>query len=308
VKSFGRLAKLEVRSLRRGFDLLFNSWMGRSALGKVGLYLDKTTDTALSIFPPDVAAIPPRVAREVAERTLRNYPRASVDVETMATHATVIHENAYPFLQGPNGAFRVGAHAVIPHDGSASIPFSCALERVICTNGAVIRHREFAFHLDTGVSFPQLTGEIEFGLTSVSRHAERFPWAKDRLHAMKGTTASLQEFLEAHGEILRNGLKALAWPLRIEEVLDAYGVAHVRQLPHRWRCTATTPLTRLDIFHIVTEIAGHHTQGETAEGIQARQRLMRYAGALLANKGHLENVAPPRSWPAPVERPFYLQN
>jgi len=226
----------------------------------------------------------------------KKYEFVEIVLGRVNSHLLIFTDELVRAFSGDGGLFSLGLHVTVPHDGSVTGEVNRALRRLLGGNISIVKNRKTSSKFDfEGVTVANVAEDLlrHIGFAMADQDQSQGSYLRDRLESLGQTKASLKELLAANSLIeSRTGDWLLAEPLKVDIILDKYGLASPTERSANWCKTASTPISVLDVFNLLSGIAARHFEPNDHNKVL----MATAAGRVLTKTGDLEDVAPQRDW------------
>jgi hypothetical protein len=207
------------------------------------------------------------------------------------TKFMVVNPNAFKMFNDRE-SYRLGGLLYVPHIYNGSVKIMAVIER--CSSGglAIINNRALCLYVQLRDDPKETIAEVGDAMISVaeSDKLEFHQLIAERLTTNYQTTASVKECANIGQKLVTIGSGERASMIRIDKVLDHYGIASPSDRGEKWLSMQPSHLNRLQLFHLLIDAV--HNEYEFMEEV----------GDFLFTPCDLENTGVKKLWQKPKRK------
>jgi hypothetical protein len=143
---------------------------------------------------------------------------------------------------------------------------SHSIERLVCTNGAVMREKESMFTIPNNQVSQNIVADFYDKMRLlVSRNVSLERFIREKVDVMVNTEASLREMnmawniVDRVADKLSDRIRDIDTRIPLKWVASKYGIEYPIQKSDQWMSTARTNMNLYDLFNEVTNLASNNT-------------------------------------------------
>lgn len=215
--------------------------------------------------------IPNETFVEIIENILTDNTNLSLKkfyVSSKGVHASLILNDKEASVLGKIGdIFKLGFNLFNSEEIFKNARVSHAIERLVCTNGAVMGEKESGYTMKhTQISQNLVASFYEHMNLLISKNSMLDKYVREKIDVMTSVNASLRELKMAHdigmrtADKLNERVSDFDTNIPLAAIANKYGLELPLNKSEQWLSTARTPINMYDLYNVITDLASNRKE------------------------------------------------